>query len=306
MPAVKFGQLYVIPVLGRFGLTHGLLAWARAQIWAKEHGAKVVAPFWLKLRIGPYLRRERDKRNYFLLFHPGKAIHGLKRLFLIACARRINIYEQWPGHIRQARRPTLVAFHNQVKDNEKRSFQQVAGYGAFLREELIGITRSKYLPEKDDHPFIAVHVRLGDFTKSPVDLSPTGDSTNARLPIHWYIDRIEALQTRLPYRLPVTIFSDGTDEELELLLARPDTFRAKRQASVTDLLQMGNAIALVASGSGFSLWGAFLGDVPRISYPGQSIVPISADSSRDIESSYEDKIPDTFVLHVISKMNIAR
>lgn len=40
---------------------------------------------------------------------------------------------------------------------------------------------------------------------------------------------------------------------------------------MTDMLSLAQASALVASSSGFSLWGSFLGSVPRISYPGQAV-----------------------------------
>jgi hypothetical protein len=80
--------------------------------------------------------------------------------------------------------------------------------------------------------------------------------------------------------------------------------RAPFQQSVTDLLDMGQGVALIASGSGFSLWGAFLGSVPRIAHPGQSIVPIDLDKERDIESGFGGPIPDTFVKHVIERSDL--
>ena len=70
--------------LGRYGLAHGILAWARCVVWCEQTGAAMIAPFWFKPRIGPWLRRERDRRTYFKLFHAGRAIGGLRRLALLA------------------------------------------------------------------------------------------------------------------------------------------------------------------------------------------------------------------------------
>ena len=89
----------------------------------------MLAPFWLKPRIGPYLRRERDKRNYFRLFRSGSAVAGLRRLTILTRARRVQIGTEWPGsvseHVGSGAKPVLVCVHNAVKDNEKKSFAQV-------------------------------------------------------------------------------------------------------------------------------------------------------------------------------------
>ena len=54
--------LYGYPEMGRTGLGHSLLAWARCVVWCEMTGAKMLAPRWLRIRIGPYLRGERQAR----------------------------------------------------------------------------------------------------------------------------------------------------------------------------------------------------------------------------------------------------
>lgn len=299
-------KVYAIPVLGRYGLAHGLLAWARCRLWCEQTGATMLAPFWLKPRIGPYLRRERDKRNYFRLFHSGDAVAGLRRLMVLARARRVHVGTKWPGSVsdrlESGTKPVVVCVHNAVKDNEKKSFAQVVGHGAFLRKELLAITRPQYRPARPAAPFIAIHVRMGDFKKPSGNLTAT--STNTRLPIDWYGERLDALRNALGEDVPALVFSDGSSEDLAPLLALEGVAQVPRQASVTDLLQIGQGAALIASGSGFSLWGAFLGNAPRISHPDQSIVPISENLSRDIESGFGAEIPADFVEHVRARMNM--
>lgn len=296
-------QLYAIPVLGRFGLTHGILAWARCHVWCRENNAEMLAPFWLKIRVGPYLRRERDKRNYFLLFHRGNATGGLSRLVTLARARKISVGPEWPEQP-DGDDPVVLRFHNAVHQNERKSFAQVMGHGAFLRRELVAMTRPRYLPTRASEPFIAIHVRLGDFAKVDADPSAFVGLANTRLPIDWYGDRLTALRAALDKEVPATVFSDGSDDDLAALLSLPNVARAPRQASVTDLLAIGQGAALIASGSGFSRWGAFLGAVPRISYPGQAEVPIDFDPSRDIESGFGEAIPASFTQHVRARLAV--
>jgi hypothetical protein len=115
-----------------------------------------------------------------------------------------------------------------------------------------------------------------------------------RLPMDWYVDRLRVLRAAIGRDVPVIVYSDGDDAALAPVLSERGVIRSPRQASVTDLLAMSNASALIASGSGFSLWGAFLGNVPRISFRGQSIVPIHADPTHEVETMAGEALPDTF------------
>jgi hypothetical protein len=296
-------KIYAIALPGRYGLTHGLLAWARARLWCEQNNATMLAPFWFKLRVGPYLRRERDKRNYSLLFNNGTAVAGIKRLSVLIFAHKVKVLDAWPATPNTGKATVLLRFHNALKDNEKKSFAQIVGHGPFLRRELLLMTRKRYHPKARTQPFIAIHVRLGDFN-TPASVSELSEGlTNTRLPIDWYCDRLAALRAALGMALPTIVFSDGSDADLAGLLSQADVTRAPLQQSVTDLLDMGQGAALIASGSGFSLWGAFLGSVPRIAHPGQSIVPIDLDNTRDIESGLDSELPISFVEHVRRRLD---
>jgi hypothetical protein len=283
---------YGYPALGRYGLTHGLLAWARCALWCEQTGAEALAPIWLRPRVGPYLRRERDKRNYFKLFRAGPATSGLRRTRLLATAPRTDIGEGWPEGPVDA--GTLVVFRNALANNEIKCFSQVAGHGALLKSKLIEITRPRFVPDPPAAPHIAIHIRLGDFAPPPADLTQVAGRNNMQLPMDWYVDRLRVLRAAIGRDVPVIVYSDGDDAALAPVLSERGVIRSPRQASVTDLLAMSNASALIASGSGFSLWGAFLGNVPRISFRGQSIVPIHADPTHEVETMAGEALPDTF------------
>ncbi len=292
------GQLYGYPELGRYGLAHGILAWARCVIWCEETGAKMIAPVWLRPRIGPYLRRERDKRNYFLLFKDRRAITGMARAFLLMTGARREAGTIWPdAHAPKSGRE-IVVFRNALASNEAKFFHQIVGHGALLRTRLIEMTRPRYRPKVTKTPHIAIHVRLGDFVRKPTADTLSSGIHNVQLPIHWYADRLIALRDALGSAVPAIIYSDGADDDLLPLTAIANVSRAIRQQSVTDLLAMGDGIAVISSGSGFSLWGAFLGGAPRLCHPGQMIVPAYNDPALEIESGLASPLPDPFVRSV--------
>jgi hypothetical protein len=291
-------RIYAIPLLGRYGLAHGMLAWARCQVWCEQNGATMLAPFWLKLRLGPYLRRERDKRNYFLLFQAGSAIGGLHRIIVLAKSKKIDVGASWPPAPPTGNKSVVLRFQNDPSQNELKFFGQIVGYAPLLRRKLMEITKPRFRPVIPSAPFIAIHVRMGDFTPLSIDDQVTPDVTNTRLPVDWYGDRLDALRHGLNTKMRAIVFSDGSDTDLAPLLKRVDVARAPKQQSVTDLLQMGLGVAVIASGSGFSRLGAFLGSAPRIAHPGQAMVPIDADPTRDIESPFGADLPSSFVEHV--------
>src|SRR5215207_6573146 len=81
---------YGYAILGRTGMGNMMLPWARCFLWCKDHGVPMIAPSWRHLRIGPYLRRENDKRQYYRVWGGRGYIRGLRRLALLATAGRVT------------------------------------------------------------------------------------------------------------------------------------------------------------------------------------------------------------------------
>lgn len=294
-------KLYGYPDIGRFGLGHSLLAWARCVVWGEKMGAKMIAPRWLKPRIGPYLRGERDKREYFKLFsNKGLIRDPVRSLILWTTSKTlssdgffdIDIYSE---KFKQGKERHVVVFNNAGADNEKKHFSDIYGYSELLNTKLRQIVRKDYLP-KNVAKGIAIHVRMGDF--SPAVDQNTLEQNNSRLPIEWYCDALLELRRVLGIDVEAIVYSDGTDEELEPLLNLAHVNRVAKQESVTDLLSISEAPLLIASGSGFSLWGAFLGQVPTIHYPGRKIVPMLDNQKLEVTFKKGQSLPDVFVDHI--------
>jgi hypothetical protein len=167
----------------------------------------------------------------------------------------------------------LVIFKNLEDRNEETYFPEISGHGLAIRRDLLAMTKPQYWPTPASQAHIALHVRMGDFgAVASLDDLRRG-AKNSRIPVEWYVNILTGLRAQLG-PVPAIVFSDGTDESLAPLLKMYHVVRAPKKPSVTDLLSIGQAIVVISSGSGFSFWGAFLGNAPRICFPGQRFIKV--------------------------------
>lgn len=248
---------YGYPILPQTGLCNMLLPWADCLLWCRDHGATMIAPTWRKVRIGPYLRRERDRRDYHRLFHAADGIAGFRKWALLLTRRRVPFS---PQLTEAATSGAMVTFR------DLNSFTRLAGRHGEVAAGLRGMTQPGFLPAPAAQPFIGLHVRLGDYAV-PGSVEPRPD-VHFRLQIVWYLAALRELRARLDEDVPAVLFSDGTDDELRELLQEKGVSRSPYQTAVTDLLALSGAGVMVASCSTFSLWGSFLGQVPALWHPG--------------------------------------
>src|SRR3989442_9513638 len=66
--------------LPRGGLGNKLLVWARALVFAHIHELPFVVSNWSEIKIGPYLRREQRKRQYWGYFSQANRLGLIQRL----------------------------------------------------------------------------------------------------------------------------------------------------------------------------------------------------------------------------------
>ena len=290
-------MIYGYPDVGRHGLGHSLLAWGRCQLWCRDNGAQPLSPRWLRLRLGPYLRRERDKRNYFLLFRSGNAIGGLRKAWILATTRKVD--ESDAASVNPAE-PAVVVFRSIPDNDVRRDFAALRGEGAWLRRQLEAMTLPRHLPAGPAFPHVAIHVRLGDFSVSDPDSAQRGQQ-NVRTGIDWFVSTLQALRASLGESIPAIVYSDGSEEELLPLLRLPSVVRAPAQSAVADLLSIARADALLGSGSGFSIWGSLLGDVPRLSAHGQQLTSVLDHEDAEIELEQGAAIPERFAERVLQR-----
>lgn len=298
---------YGFAEVGTYGLAHSLLAWARCRLWCDDAGKPMLAPSWLHVqhRIGPLLRRERDNRQYHRLFHFPGYVTGLRRLWLLARAQRVEAAGANASTARDA--PTkLLVFRNLLVNNEETHFRDIVGRGAAVRTALAHMTKPAFRPVPIATPHVALHVRMGDFRAVPSADALRAGAKNARIPLEWYCDMLTAIRARLGRNVAAVLYSDGADAELAPLLSLPEVRRSPRQPSIGDLLSMSQGSLLISSGSGFSMWGSFLGTVPRLCYPGQRLVrvlPVQADFDLEPEIEFPHEISPALIDALRRRLN---
>ena len=222
---------------------------------------------------------------------------------MLATARRLDANEERSQPGEQPQSETIVVFRNANSGNERKFFHEIVGKSEVVRAALRDMTRPRFLPQPTGRPHIAIHVRGGDF-QSSIDTSIVkGGRHNLRLSIEWYVDILTGLRERLGEPLSATLYSECADAELAPLLTQSAIERSSHKDAITDMLAMSEASALISSGLGFSRWGSYLGQVPRLCFPGQGTIrtldPVMDGLDLEPECEVADEIPAQFSCHIM-------
>jgi hypothetical protein len=225
----------------------------------------MLAPRWTQIKIGPLLRGETDLRCYtgqFCASH--HEVGGLHRYGVLATHHMVPESQRRldAGH------RSLIVF-----EGVARYFEPLNGYNAILRRELESVVRPEWLDvvSKTEVPAIGIHVRLGDFApaRSETDFITRG---GIRTPVEWFAGALQRIRSNAGNVVPAFVVSDGRAGELSELLSMPAVTWLRSGSAISDLLLLAKAKIIIASGgSTFSAWAAFLGEIPAVSIPGQSL-----------------------------------
>jgi len=271
---VSLGRLESIGVrLGGAGLGNILFPWATAIVYAKAHNLTRLQTTWKNLKIGTFLRKERDKRMYFDLFTGKDGVGGLKKFLLLNFTNKVKYFS------------SMDALFEPFKHDHN-----------FVKTELLKIINPYHIEKAEEfNPnSVALHIRMGDFEEPENEQLLRNGAWNYRLPLKWYIAMINKI--RLKSNLPIYIFSDATDKELEEILAFDNCKRAYFGSAISDMIALSRCKILVSSASTFSMWASFLGQMPTIWFPGQMRQKlISNHSIFEGEIDYTDKLPTTLI-----------
>ncbi len=270
---VSLGRLESFGVrLGGAGLGNILFPWARALVYAQENSCIRIQTTWKNLKIGTFLRKERDKRLYFDLFTGKDGISGLKKFWLLNFSNKVK-YFRGMGNL-------FVPFKKQQ---------------LYIKEELLKIINPHHLEKVKtfESNSIGVHIRMGDFTHSDEKMLRNG-AWNCRLPIKWYQQIIKKINEKTD--LPICIFSDADEEDLQEILKLKNCKSMHLGSAISDLVALSNCKVFVSSASTFSMWASFLGQMPSIWFPGQMRQKLINDSSVfEGEIDYDDALPDSII-----------
>lgn len=243
------------------GLGNLLFPWARAVVFAHKHNLKMLSTSWSQYNIGPYLRKEDDKRRYNNLFYKdGK--NGLAKIWSILSKRTIDEVELVQG---QFYKDSLIVFNGLGA-----YFEGLIEHNELISESLLKIIRRNHLEvlEGFQNNAIAVHVRLGDFAEPPSMNELKRGAWNYRIPLDWYVYVIRQVREYIGKDVPVYVFSDGSYDQLNLLIRENNVELKTFGSAISDMIAISKCRLLIGSGSTYSMWGSFLGQVPSLWFPG--------------------------------------
>lgn len=264
------------------GLGIRLLPWARCRVFSHINNIPMLEPRWAQIRLGPLVRRESDLRIYNNLFkRKEESLSGIKQAWIRCISTRIDepdnlgfVAEIWK------KKNSVVVF-----EGWKEYFSRLKGWNEMLYQEIRKVTKYQWLKKADsikDAP-IGIHIRMGDFleAKSEKDFFTIG---TLRTPLSWFKGSLEAIRKAAGFSVKAFVVSDGREDDLKELLMLKDITLVREGSAISDLLTLSKAKVLIASGgSTFSAWASFLGQMPTISHPGQSLEWFGLENK---ESSY--------------------
>jgi len=233
---------YVYPKLGRTGLGNMLFPWARAVVCCKRTHARMIAPQWVHLcRIGTWMRKERDKRFYLNQFSESNYVSGVERWALLClCRNRVQFFSGMKGFF-----DSFITERNVVYNELMRIVNPT------IRNEVEKIAK--------ECPYIAVHVRRGDFKVAGI---LTDDA--------WYLRAIRtAVSDDVAQGVStIRVFSDARPDELKFIaeaFPEKEVVFMPSAPAIKDILLLSKSKILVCTPrSTFSMWSVFLGQQPSI------------------------------------------
>ena len=252
-------RLYCWPDIHRFGLGNKLMVWARAEVFANDNGAAMLAPRFVQLPSvtalfgGVGVRGYRTNLGNFDLAHVGY-VSGFRRAWVLG-TRQIVDELRWTPDFKDG----IVRISG--ADND-RSMRIMLGHRDYICSRLKLITNPRILDFVDEislEPFVGVHVRRGDFKINGLAISDA-----------WYIRAIGYALEKSGLSL-VRVFSDGLPEEVSFIVKAFPKCRVvimPKAKPLSDIWALSRSdIVVGSSGSTFSIWAVALGQMPSIWNP---------------------------------------
>jgi Glycosyl transferase family 11 len=299
----------VICKLPKAGLGNQLFPVMRAYVFGHLNNLDVLVTGYHRIKIGPYLRREKSKRKYAGYFNFQKGWIGelldkqkLKKLEQAGLVTEppVKVLEGLPG------KNASYLFYK--LPDYRDFFAGLNPHRALVKKifwDLIRPSIKKQLANKN-LPCIGVHIRRGDFPtlKPDEDFSKRGQ---VRTPEKYFIDTIEEIREIHGSTLPVTVFTDGFLHEFENLFSLENVSMSQGNPDIVDLVLMSRSqIIVVATGSTFSYWAGFLSDAPVILHPDHIHMPNRLPT--DVPALYEGPLDknNPLLVNSIRKISVPK
>jgi hypothetical protein len=232
------------------GLGNLMFPFARAIIGSQGTDNILISPTWTQLKIGPFLRREKDKRIYINEFFWRNLLEW-KNWFIAIFLPKVD--------------ESRLACHLKHGDNYVVHYE---GMGNYFRDIYDGrdlikawIDRNAKKDGEISQLYnIACHVRLGDFG-SEEDLENKPGHV-VRQSWDWYRNSInEAVKLSNVPHPKIYLFTDESHDAVVEQLDLPyELIEDPSRNAITALINMSRAEIIVTSRSTFSQWAAFMSE----------------------------------------------
>ena len=195
----------------------------RALQEAKIKKEIFVRPTMFNLKVGPFLRKEKDLRLYN---------NELKK----------RNYNDWVNFLRVIFFKNKTVIHNGLGN----FFHDIEESSQLIKKWLISNTLETPI---NNNGKIAVHIRRGDFKKD------NQDQFSHQIPTQWYIDAVDRLLSKND--MEIILYSDSEIPN-DWLTFGSRVKLSQNISACSNILSMSTADVLVGSRSTFSLWSYFL------------------------------------------------
>lgn len=250
------GKDKVYSRLPKAGLGNKMLVWARGCVFAYKNNLELFTSAWWSVQLGPWIRREKQKRLYWGYFNEDSLFAKLKYYFF----RFICEVEVEPRVFdAKSQKRKLYVFNSLIHSEDNDYFKELKPYRQHIKNELYKRINPALLQQLDKYstPAIGIHVRRGDFK--------LGSKVT---PISFFVDAINSVRSVSGKILPVTIFTDASKDEIEDLLSLPCVDVAVPKQDILDILLLSKSdICILSINSTFSSWAAFLNDGIILKHP---------------------------------------
>lgn len=259
----------VVCKLPKAGLANQLFPLMHALIFAKLNQLPLIITGYHSIKLGPWIRREKRKRNYRGYFTFEKSWIAER-----ADHRKVKRLTKTNELILE---PDVIRLPQMELQNKLFIFSETGDYHDYFRrlkacrQEVIEMLYSIIQPSiidklnKKEAPVIGVHIRMGDFRK--LKEGEKYESGHVRPPQSLFVDLINRIRQVNGKNLPVVLFSDGYRNGLSEILELNNTKLTDKNSDLIDLLLLSKSrIILPTHGSTFSAWACFLSDATILSF----------------------------------------
>jgi hypothetical protein len=232
----------ILVILPQAGIGNKLSVWSRGLILSKKYNLDMQVMGWLNFRPKTWVSTLTLKRFYFSEFKVISFKELLNVFFSFFCSKvLINETSILTGD-------KILLIYAKYDF----SFSDLKNSRTLIKGALKDILSKKNKLKVDEltSPTIGIHVRRDDFVK-----------INSTTPLSFFINVIRFIRTALKTDIPIKVFSDGNQNEINALLDLDNVELSNNNSDILDLIEFSQSKVLITSiGSSFSYWAAFLSD----------------------------------------------